>query len=114
MHIRRFDVARDVPIGDISASNADALPRQGDAGAVEVAVPERERIEFEHWLRGLWRNKDAALGRFLETGAFVDPRVQAPIEIQLKVRSVRQVLDAYCCFLPALVGYGWAKLKGSS
>lgn len=112
MHIRRFDVARDVPIGDVSGSNSDTLPRPGDANAVEVVVPERERIAFEQWLRALWREKDKDVDRFLDMGVFVKPKIQSPVKIPLELRSWRQVLDAYCFFLPALAGYVGAKFGG--
>ena len=41
MHIRKFNVKRDIPIGNISASNPDVLPNGSSKGAsVEVDIPQ--------------------------------------------------------------------------
>ena len=48
MHIRVFDVSREVPIGDISASNPNVLPQQ-KGEAVETEVPEKEKDVFDDW-----------------------------------------------------------------
>lgn len=110
LHLRRFDVRKEVPIGDISASRADGLPKAGNADAVEIAVPEQERVAFEEWLRARWRDKDAAMERWHATGAFVEGGKR--VEIPLELASVKEVLDAFCFFVPALACYTWSKLRG--
>lgn len=118
MHVRIFDVARAVPIGDVSASDPAGLPsgaqRNGGGGgsaAVEVVVPERERVNFEEWLQKLWREKDALMSRFLESGSFAG-KGQKEVEIPLRLRKIREYLDAYCFFGPAVACYAWSKLRG--
>ena len=69
MHVRVFDVSRNVPIGDISATNPNVLP-QKKGEAVETEVPDDEREAFDGWLRDLWREKDMMMARYLETGSF--------------------------------------------
>ncbi|KDQ63833.1 hypothetical protein JAAARDRAFT_54021 [Jaapia argillacea MUCL 33604] len=111
MHIRRFKVADDVPIGDLSASNPNSMPN-GSAGshAIETDVPEKERIEFEDWLRDLWREKDDMMSKFLKVGAFPAEK-GARVDIPLQLRQKREVLDAFGLFIPALVGYAWTRLR---
>ncbi|PCH33504.1 acyltransferase-domain-containing protein [Wolfiporia cocos MD-104 SS10] len=108
MHIRCFDVAKEVPIGDTSAANPNVLPN-GSAKAQEIDIPETEREKFELWLRDLWREKDTLIANYLETGALVDPAKQ--IEIPLQLRSKREVLDAFCFFMPAAVFWALWKLR---
>lgn len=118
MHLRKFAV-RAVPIGDLSGANARALPSGGSSSgtgggagqeAVETDIPPAERDAFDLWLRTLWRTKDGDMERFLRDGAFVqDPA--ARIAVPVAVRRRRDVLDAFCFFVPALLGWLLAKLK---
>lgn len=83
MHIRVFDVSRDVPIGDISGTNPNVLP-QNKGEAVETEVPEDEKEVFDGWLRNLWREKDAMMVRYLETGSFAEgegEEVMIPVKL---------------------------------
>lgn len=113
MHIRKFDVATEVPIGDISASNSHAVPN-GSAKdqAVEIEIPESERTVFDLWLRDLWREKDKRMSKFIETGSLAHDG-QERLEIPLKLKRKREVLDAFCFFIPALIGWTWTKLRSS-
>jgi len=71
MHIRRFNVAKEVPIGDVTMSNPGVSPQDSKgSSALEVDVPETERELFDQWLRNLWQDKDHLMSRFLETGTF--------------------------------------------
>lgn len=106
MHIRVFDVSRDVPIGDISASNPNVLPRQNNGEAVETEVPEKERGVFDLWLRNLWREKDLMMVRYLETGSFAEGG-QKEVEIPLRLRSKWEALTPFGFFIPEVVG--WAR-----
>jgi hypothetical protein len=63
IHVRRFRVARDIPIGEVSAADARRPPR-GGSGAVEVDVPPAEKRAFEEWLRTVWRQKVGRLSSF--------------------------------------------------
>ncbi|TCD67012.1 hypothetical protein EIP91_000632 [Steccherinum ochraceum] len=114
MHIRKFNVSEEVPIGDISATDPDKIPTMnGNAkhrrSAVEVEIPEHERDKFDLWLRDLWREKDKSVARYLETGLLVED--SKPVEIPLQLRHKREILDAFCFFIPALIGWVYARLK---
>lgn len=61
MHLRMFDVATNVPIGDLSKTNPTVIPKS--SSPVEVEIPETEKATFDIWLRELWREKDEAITR---------------------------------------------------
>lgn len=109
IHLRMFDVASDVPIGDVSASNSSALSGR----SVEADIPEAEKAQFDLWLRELWQDKDRMMSKFLETGSFVSLPAdsKARVVIPLKLRKKREIFDAFCFLGPAVVGYVWARLK---
>ena len=107
MHIRLFDVSRDVPIGDISATNPNVLP-QNKGKAVETEVPDGEKEAFDEWLRGLWREKDSMMVRYLETGSFAGEGGKEVV-IPVKLRSRREALTPFGFFIPDVVE--WARGK---
>jgi len=111
IHLRMFDVASGVPIGDMSASRAIVDgPLNETAGKVEI--PDREKEKFDLWLRELWQEKDESITRFLETALFSEaPQPAIGAEIPLKLRRGREIFDAYCFFLPACAGYLWRKVR---
>ena len=114
VHLRVFNIAQDVPIGDLSASNPRTVPKGTSNGqTMEVDIPEEEKQEFDLWLRELWRNKDQLITRFLERDSFVAEKsdVVAKVEFPLQLRHKREIPDAFCFFIPALLGFLWAKLK---
>jgi 1-acyl-sn-glycerol-3-phosphate acyltransferase len=109
MHIRRFDVAADVPIGNIPRS-ISGTPLGLSRG--EVDVPEDERQTFDVWLRDRWAEKDQLMQRFYDTGSFSAPLDKYPeIDVPLQLRQKREVIDVFLFFIPALVGYAWTQLK---
>jgi hypothetical protein len=108
MHIRVFDVSRDVPIGDISASNPNVLP-QNKGEAVETEVPEKEKEAFDRWLRDLWREKDSMMVRYLETGSFGEGE-QKEVVIPVQLRSEWEALKPFGFFIPDVVGWARGKL----
>ena len=114
MHIRKFDVATQVPIGDLSASHSTAIPNGNAKGSpkemVETDIPPTERDKFDLWLRNLWDTKDRDMDRVQETGSFVSD-TSSRIEIPIKIRSKRDVLDAFCFFVPALIGWIFSKVR---
>lgn len=111
MHIRRFDVAKEVPIGDTSTSNPRAcLNDSNESQPIEVDIPEAEREIFELWLRDIWRQKDRLLIKYLDTGSLVDD-AEAQVYIPLKLRHAYEVLDAFCFFMPAAVCWALLKLR---
>lgn len=113
VHLRVFDVAKDVPIGDVSSSNPSEAPKMtANEQAVEVEFPEEEKATFDLWVRELWREKDQLIVKFLETGSFTpeNPDDKASVDIPFKLRRKREIFDAFCFFLPALGTYFWAKL----
>lgn len=107
MHIRVFDVSRDVPVGDVSASNPNVLP-QNKSKAVETEVPEKEKEVFDRWLRDLWREKDSMMVRYLETGSFAEEG-QKGVVIPVELRSKWEALKPFGFFIPDVVG--WARGK---
>ena len=104
MHLRLFDVCGDVPIGDLSTSlsNSDVAAQD----AVEVDIPAGEKEEFDIWLRDLWHEKDEAMTKYHENGTLdTVPDSPTAIDIPLKLRRKREVLDAFCFFFPAGLVY---------
>lgn len=110
IHLRIFDVASDVPIGAMPTrkSAVNGLLNQHPA---EVEIPEAEKEQFDVWLRELWQEKDESVTRFLETASFSEGRRPTTvIEIPLRLRRKRDILDAFCFFLPACAFYIWVKI----
>jgi len=85
----------------------------------------KEAALFEQWLRKMWREKDALLDRYLETGTFADrskvtirdsgvsvdvatPRGSGEIEVPMELRSKWEILEAFGLFVPVLA---WAVCK---
>ncbi|KAH8110656.1 acyltransferase-domain-containing protein [Phellopilus nigrolimitatus] len=131
MHLRLLDVARDVPIGDLSVADPTGVPRavanghavEEGAGGVEAAVPEAERAAFEAWLRALWRVKDETLDAFYRSGARRAKEeggnaerafgsAAPPVEVPVALRSAGEALDAFCFFGPALAGWVARRVRG--
>lgn len=84
VHVRTFDVKTQVPVGDLSASNPAMLPDQSpDKQMVEVEIPEKEKAEFDLWLRDLWRVKDDVMTQFFQSNS-LSPG-QKPVVIPLKL-----------------------------
>ncbi|KAL0950932.1 hypothetical protein HGRIS_007688 [Hohenbuehelia grisea] len=112
IHLRVFDVHTEVPIGDISGSNPSVLPDTSPQNnTVEIDIPEIEKTRFDEWLRQLWRDKDAVMQSYYDTGSLSDDKLPAVV-IPLKLREKREYLDAFCFFLPAVVGsFLWSKLR---
>jgi hypothetical protein len=111
MHIRRFDVAADIPIGNISGGMSKAPPR-GDVPGVDV--PEDERQAFDVWLCDRWVEKDKFIQRFHDTGTFSSSLDKYPeIDLPLELRRKREVFIIFFLFIPAL-GYAWSRLKCSA
>lgn len=63
-HLRQIPLET-VPIGTVRTS---ARPKH-----IAEEISQDEKREFEEWLRAEWRRKDELMGRFGETGQFVDP-----------------------------------------
>jgi 1-acyl-sn-glycerol-3-phosphate acyltransferase len=105
MHLRIFDVAKDVPVGNISNS----IVSNGSANnPAEHDLSEREKDIFDIWLRQLWLEKDGYITKFLETDTTANK--QKPVEIPLELRNRSEIAEAYCFFAPLLVAYWWKKL----
>jgi acyltransferase-like protein len=113
MHIRRFDVAADVPIGKVPSSMSrtplDGLPRGQTLG---VDVPEDERQTFDVWLRDRWIEKDKLMQRFHDTGSFSPTLDKYPeIDVPLQLKRKQEVFGLFFFLVPALVGYAWTQLQ---
>ncbi|KAI0757160.1 acyltransferase-domain-containing protein [Daedaleopsis nitida] len=115
MHIRKFDVNRDIPIGNVSATNPDVIPSGSTKDTVEVDIPEAEREAFELWLRNLWREKDKLMARYLDTGylsaSAESASPSASVIIPVRLKHSYEVLDAFCFLVPAVFGWAWSKLR---
>lgn len=112
MHIRRFDVAKHVPIGALSGGASRSQLNGSPHGlTIGVDVPEGEREAFDVWLRDRWSEKDQLMQRFYDTGSFSPSLDKSPVlDIPLQLRHKSEVLNAYCFFIPAIVGYAWTKI----
>lgn len=97
-------------MGDMTSSNPDVLPRKSNKQAVEVDIPDAEKVGFEEWLQSLWREKDAAMEKFLNTGSLVDDPT-TELKIPLKLRNAGEVVNAYTFFAPALLFWALSKLR---
>ncbi|KAG8955404.1 hypothetical protein FRC04_008755 [Tulasnella sp. 424] len=122
IHMRMYQVARDIPIGDAGSA------KDGNVGRGAEAKPEETKV-FEEWLIRRWREKDDLLETFYRTGRFFsggEKPVESTaggekgkmaggdaVEIPLEVRSGWDYLQAYCWFLPWIVWYEWRKVKGA-
>ncbi|THU94849.1 hypothetical protein K435DRAFT_151938 [Dendrothele bispora CBS 962.96] len=112
IHLRMFDVAKDVPIGDLTGSNPTAAPETSpNKHTVEVDIPEIERESFDLWLRQLWQEKDESITRWLEKEKFSEASPPA-VEIPLKLKRTRDYFDAFGFFIPAALGYVWGRVMG--
>ncbi|KAJ6574835.1 acyltransferase-domain-containing protein [Mycena capillaripes] len=104
LHLRMFSM-ENVPIGDISQTNPNVIPNS--SSPIEVEIPEPEKATFDLWLRELWHEKDEAITKWFERCSFAE----TSFEIPLRLRRNRDVLDAFCFFLPAAVGYMWSRIR---
>ncbi|KAH0838470.1 acyltransferase-domain-containing protein [Lanmaoa asiatica] len=105
MHLRIFDIAKDVPIGNTPGS----IVSNGSANnSAEPNLSEREKDIFDIWLRKLWSEKDDYITKFLETGTA--PSKQRPVEIPLELRKRAEIAEAYCFFAPLLMACWWKRL----
>lgn len=113
IHLRIFDVT-DVPIGKFSTESP--VPADGQLGSsmMEVDISQAEKDAFDTWLRDLWQEKDTFIGRVSGTGLEKTSYTEGAVEIPLKLRQKREILDAFCFFITAMVtamvGYTWRKI----
>jgi lysocardiolipin and lysophospholipid acyltransferase len=108
IHLRIFDVASGVPVGAIPSRQ---LTVDGPLNK-EVEMPEEEKETFDVWLRELWQEKDESIARVHESGSFSEGRLPtAGIEIPLRLHHKRDILDAFCFFLPACACFIWGKIR---
>ncbi|KAG8219973.1 acyltransferase-domain-containing protein [Butyriboletus roseoflavus] len=105
MHLRIFDVAKDVPICNISES---IIPNGSANTRAELDLSEPDKAVFDIWLRKLWSEKDDYITKFLETGTA--PNKQKPVEIPLELRKRSEIAEAYCFFAPLFMAYWWKRL----
>jgi lysocardiolipin and lysophospholipid acyltransferase len=104
MHLRIFDVGKDLPIGDISISNNKVdLKKHDEQRAVELDFPDEEKEKFDLWVRDLWRDKDDLIVKFHETGSFMARTEGTCVIIPLELRQKREIFYAFCLYLPAFV-----------
>ncbi|KAF9535828.1 acyltransferase-domain-containing protein [Crepidotus variabilis] len=113
IHLRIFDVKKDVPIGDMTSASSAKTPDPDAKHVVEVDIPDKEKETFDVWLRNLWKDKDGDVDRYLENNSFASNDRPAPsIDIPLELRSNMEILEAFCFFWPAGLIYLWGKIGG--
>ncbi|KAL4068237.1 acyltransferase-domain-containing protein [Scleroderma yunnanense] len=98
MHLRIFDVTRQVPIGSSDTCTI------GD-------IPKSDKAKFDEWLRELWTRKDQFMTEFLERDVSNVSKWE-PVQIPLELRSSMEMANAYCFFTPAIAIYALIKLAG--
>ncbi|KAG6861205.1 hypothetical protein C0995_002554 [Termitomyces sp. Mi166 len=105
IHLKMFDVATGVPIGDLTSNTHISY----ESSRQDAEIFE-EKKAFDVWLRELWQEKDDLITKFLQTGSF---RLDGmyPVDLPVKLRRKREILDAFCFFLPAGVGYMWGMIR---
>ncbi|KZP32349.1 hypothetical protein FIBSPDRAFT_722715 [Athelia psychrophila] len=108
IHVRVFDVVREVPIGEMGGGDAPAATLEP---AAEVEFSESERAAFDVWLRQLWTDKDALIARFLATGSFGPAADATRVDVPVQLKTRREALDAFAFFVPGVVGVVWARMK---
>ncbi|KAF8649789.1 hypothetical protein AX16_005555 [Volvariella volvacea WC 439] len=104
IHLRMFEVMSQVPIGNHATQ---PLTNSKD----QVEIPEDEKTVFDVWLRKLWKEKDDYVTSFFEQQAAGKPKTAAA-EIPVRLRRLQDVLDAFCFFGPAALGYVVRRLRG--
>jgi len=110
IHVRVFNVATDIPIGDLSVKKNPPSGGRPSERTDEVDIPQGEKEKFDTWLRDLWQEKDQYITRFLNGGN--DVQGISTVEIPLRLKRRREILDAFCFFLPAAIGYVWGMIRG--
>ena len=114
IHLRMFNVAADVPIGNLSKEQTPVSNGTANDHMIEVEIPSEEKEKFDIWLRELWQEKDRFITQFLKTGRGDkgdEQNGRATASIPLRLRRKREMLDAFCFFLPAAAGYVWDKMR---
>lgn len=107
MHIRVFNVAQDVPIGNVEIDKDQ--PHTGDS--VEVDVPPEEASRFDLWLRGLWQDKDGQLTRYYANGGTFATKGNPSVVIPLRLRHGLKTTISFCIILPIILGYFMALFR---
>ncbi|KAF7982033.1 hypothetical protein HWV62_30292 [Athelia sp. TMB] len=117
MHVRVFDVARDVPIGVVAGAgkekgngHAKAGLEGGEKAPAEVEFPAAEREAFDGWLRALWADKDTMIERFHATGSFGEKADATRVDVPVALKTRREALNAFAFFVPGVVGVLWARV----
>ncbi|KAF8755880.1 Phosphate acyltransferase [Rhizoctonia solani] len=125
VHLRLYDVARDVPIG---------VPRG------EEEANETERAAFDQWLLARWKEKDNLMEQQLTEGRFrsssekpsassvaigggketkkwdeeraLDKEESGAVEWPIRLNSKAEIMDAFSWFMPFITGITAWKLSG--
>jgi len=105
-----FDVTA-VPIGNLDGTSKSTAPDPKAKRTVEVDIPSEEKDIFDIWLRKLWEEKDNSMDKFFDSQSLA-PQEAAFVDIPLKLRRKREILDAFCFFWPASFAYLWGRLRG--
>jgi len=91
LHLRMWQ-AKDLPIGDMS----DSATRGAEATQLE-------KDAFDKWMLERWREKDRWMDGFYINGEF--PTDKGRYERTLEVHNPIEIAQAFCFFVPVIVGW---------
>lgn len=115
LHLRLYQVQRDIPIGNVGAAGDGNVGRGADTS-------DEEKATFDKWLTQLWREKDDLLEAFYTDGRFwsgakvpagstaeikVDGDAKTlkgadAVVVPIELRSWTEIPHAFCCFAPTV------------
>lgn len=102
LHIRCFDVAREIPIGDLPRNDLDSNRNVLQQVDSNLDVSEVGHLKFDKWLRDLWTLKDEMIDAYHSKGSLVSDAADSIISLPLRLRNSYDYLDAFCFFCPGI------------
>ena len=127
-HVRLYNVQRDVPLYAPSTSSIPQAIKDDPSLSLEqrkvlaqsmakkphlLEPREEDKAAFDTWLRERWYEKDELMEKWhqggqkkLGTGSEGEQEVVVP----LKLRTMGEIMDAFCWFAPVLAGYIFSNL----
>ena len=127
-HVRLYNVQKDVPLYAPSTSSIPQVMKddpslnleqrmivaQKMASKPQLLEPgEEDKKTFDAWLRERWYEKDELMEKWHQSGQKklgTASEGEQEVVIPLELRTAGEIMDAFCWFAPALVGYIFSKL----
>ena len=128
-HVRLYNVQRDVPLYAPSTSSIPQAIKDDPSLTLEqrrviaqnmstrphlLEPGEEDKKAFDTWLRERWFEKDELMEKWYEGGQKrlgTGSEGEREVVIPLELRSIGEIMDAFCWFAPALAGYAFSKLS---